>query len=329
MSAPLFGLAQQVGKDFLELMRGIERISQTGPLHGSARTLRRQPDWLTIEQTADLAFATCEVDAIQIRTDPLDARMAREVVVRQRHFGLFAPYGPLPLYITEHAMHERRYERNAAFERFVNLVSARLAWNHYCAWSALHPVLGYERARNAFAERLGQLSNAPLGNAAETPISHAGACRAAYAGLYAARQRPLAPLCRMLARYFEVPVRVLPRVGRWMSVPNRGADARRLGQWRVGSRVLDAQLQTQIVIGPLCSQSMQQWKRRSACVSALVAVVNDYANGHIQPMVTVQVRSHESMAARLGAMHLGQDAWARPGNAIQTLVVYDSFQEPQ
>jgi len=331
MNAHLFALPLQVNKNFFELMRRVEYLDRADPLDAvTARSVRRQPVWLTLEQTAELTFAAGEVDSVQVRTAPLDRTIAREVVVRQRHFGLFAPYGPLPLYVTEHALQESRFERNVAFERFVNMVSAHLAWNHYCAWSALHPVLGYERERNGFAERLGRLSNAPQpGTDLNLSNTHAGACRSAFAGVYAARQRPLAPLRRMLSRYFNVPVQVLPRAGRWMAVPNKGTDPRKLGQWRVGSRVLDAQLQTQIIVGPLESQAMQQWKRKSACVAALIQVTHDYADGHIHPLVKVQIRTHADMAGRLGAMHLGQDAWAKPGNAIQTLTVYDSFQEPQ
>lgn len=311
-------------KHFFELMRRIEVIDLAStPTRRGVRPVRRQPPWLTLEQSADMGFAPGEIDQVQLGAS-LPNLPIPEVLVRQRHFGLFAPYGPLPLYVTEHAMLERRFERNAAFERFINLVSASLAWNHYCAWSLLNPALGHERERNAFAERMGQLSNV-----AHSPHHHVRQCRAAFAGLYVARQRPLAPLRRMLARYFDVPVQVLPRTGRWMAVPNRGTDARRLGQWRIGNRVLDAQLQTQIIVGPLQSASWQQWKRKSPCVTALLAVVNDYADGHIQPLVKVQIRTNESMAGRLGAMCLGHDAWARPGDALQTLTVYDSFQEPE
>lgn len=331
MSPSLFTLPSQVKKSFFELMRRVECMDRAdNPGAERFSSVRRQPEWLTIEQTAELVFAAGEVDTIQVRTAPLDRSEVRGVVVRQRHFGLFAPYGPLPLYVTEHALLERRFERNVAFEGFVNMVSAHLSWNHYCAWSALHPVLGYERTHNDFATHLGLLSNAPLTDSdPQASGDHAGHCRAAFAGLYVARQRPLAPLRRMLARYFNVPVQVLPRAGRWMTVPNKGTDPRKLGQWRAGGRVLDAQLQTQILIGPLESHAMKQWKRKSACVAALIQITNDYADGHIQPLVKVLIRTHPDMAGRVGAMQLGHDAWAQPGHAIQTLTVYDSFQEPQ
>ena len=335
MSADLLALPGHVQKDFFELMRRVESLQRARQTQQASsgrqdHSVRRAPPWLTIEQSAELVFAPGEVASIALRTAPLDPQDVQEVVVRQRHFGLFAPYGPLPLYVTEHAFLERMYERNTAFERFINMVSARLAWNHYCAWSALHPVLACERPRNAFAERLGHISSAPRdGQQAQGRHDHAGACRAAFAGVYACRQRPLAPLRRMLARYFNVGVRVLPRTGRWMAVPNRGTDPRRLGQWRVGSRVQDAQLQTQIVVGPLDATAFQQWKRKSACVAAMAHIANDYADGAIQPLILVQIRTSAAMAARVGAMHLGHDAWAHPGEAIQTLTVYDAFQEPQ
>ncbi len=331
MNHSLHALSQQKGKSFFALMRSTEALNLAGGLTNERdRLARRQPAWLVLEQCADLAFAAGEVESVRLLADPFDANATPQVVVRQRNFGLFAPYGPLPLYVTEHAMVQSRFERNAAFERFVNLVCAHLAWSHYCAWSALHPVLGYERPRNIFAQRVGQLSNAPQSAAqGQAGGDHAGACRAAFPGLYAARQRPLAPLRRLLAHYFQVPVQVQPRAGRWMNVPNKGWDARCLGQWRVGHRVLDAQLQTHIVVGPLEAEAFLQWKRKSPCVAALIQIANDYSNGHIQPLVTVQIRTRAAMAARIGAMSLGHDAWAHPGESIQTLTVFDSFQEPQ
>jgi type VI secretion system protein ImpH len=330
MTQVLAALALPAGISFFELMRRFERLHQErAPSQGQAAQLRRQPRWLRLEQAAELDFAPAEVQSVELRLDPFDSAAEPELLVRQRHFGLYAPYGPLPVFVTEHAMQERRFERNPAFERFVNLVSAQLAWNHYCAWSALHPVLGYERARNSFVQRLGQLSNVLPGTAA-TPggAEHALACRAAWPGFYLTRQRPLAPLRRMLEQYFQVPVQVLARAGRWMAVPNQGRDPRRLGQWRVGRRVLDAQLQAQIVVGPLECQAFGQWKRKSPCVAALMQIANDYTDGHLQPRVLVQIRTRADMAGRLGAMALGHDAWAHPGDSIQTLNVYDAFQEP-
>jgi len=53
------------------------------------------------------AFASTDVASVRIgQTRFIEADDYHQVNVIQRHFGLFAPYGPMPLHVTEHAMQE-------------------------------------------------------------------------------------------------------------------------------------------------------------------------------------------------------------------------------
>ena len=316
-------------KTFFELMRRIDALQhqqQPGRVHW-----RRRPAWLRMEQVAAMHFASTEVADVQLRAPAFGERDAwPEVRVVQRHFGLFAPYGPLPLHFTEHALREKGFERNAAFEQFVNVASADMAWLHYCAWAAMHPALGYDRDRNAFAERVSAMAWADTPSPTQRPRTanaHAQACRRSWPGLYIAPQRPLAGLRRLLQAYFETPVRLLPRAGRWLSVPAGGRQGQRLGRWRLGSRVWDAQNTLDIEIGPIDAAQFHLWQRRAHATRALVAVVTDYTGGDVQPAVHVAVRTQPEQAARVGRVRIGVDAWAKPGRALRRLTVHEPFQD--
>ncbi len=310
-------------RTFFELMRRVEMLERERG--GPVRHVRRSPPWLRIEQPAEMQFASTEVSIVRVeQASFIDVGDHPEVNVVQRHFGLFAPYGPLPLYVTEHAMQEKRFERNAAFERFVNVACGDLAWLHYIAWSSMHPVLGYERARNPFVERVTALANANGRLVGDRDVQ---ACRRAFPGMYCAPRRSLAELGRMLSGYFRVPLRVVPRYGRWISVPPESRGGRRLGAWRLGARIWDVQHSMEILIGPIGADEFHRWKHRSATAMALCAVATDFVDGRIDPVIKVQVRTHPELAGKVGRMRVGVDAWCRPDHALHTLTIYESFRD--
>ncbi|WP_269112526.1 type VI secretion system baseplate subunit TssG [Burkholderia territorii] len=313
-------------RTFFELMRRVEVLERERG--GAVRRTKRSPPWLRIEQSAEMHFASTEVASVRIeQTRLVETDDYPRVNIVQRHFGLFAPYGPLPLHVTEHAMQEKRFERNAAFERFVNVACGDLAWLHYLAWSSMHPVLGYERARNAFVERVTALANANAPAGDDVATRHAQVCRRAFPGIYCAPRRSLADLQRMLARYFRVPLRVTPRHGRWISVPPVCCGGRRLGAWRLGTRIWDVQHSMEIVIGPIEADEFYRWQRRSAAAMAVCAVATDFVDGMIDPVIKVQVRTRPELAGKVGRMRIGVDAWSRPNDALRTLTIYESLRD--
>lgn len=316
-------------KTFFELMRRID-ASQRARSGAKSVWLPRRPAWLHVAQAASMNFASTEVSEVTVLPPAFGEPQAwPDIQVVQRHFGLFAPYGPMPLHFTEHAMLEKRFERNPAFEHFLNLLSSDMAWLHYRAWSAMHPVLGHERARHPFVERVRSLSQ---GRAAASPLGpekgdrDAFICRGSWPGLYAAAHRPLPALQRLLRTYFRVPIATLPRGGRWLNVPVGRRQARDLGRWRLGSRVWDAHSTLDIEVGPLDEGGFHQWRRRSPAVQALVGVVADYAGGLVHPSVHVTLRTRPEMAGRIGRMRVGVDAWATPGTGLRRFTVHESFQ---
>lgn len=313
-------------KPFLELMRRVEsHLSESG----QALRRRRRPAWLRLEQAAALHFASTEVARVTpLAPAPLEGRPEPLLQVVVRHFGLFAPYGPLPLHLTEHAMVERRFERNRGFEAFINLASAEMAWLHYAASTAMHPVISQEQGRHTFQERVtGHSTQASREDAVAPRLArHIRACRLSYPGVYLGQQRSASVLRRLLETYFKVPIRLLPRAARWLQVPEAAAQRREMGRWRLGSRVLDAQT-IDIEVGPIRACDIDRWQRRAEATQALVALVQDYSRERLAPAIHLSVQTHPDMATRVGQMRLGSHAWVHPDHAVRRVTVHDAPQD--
>lgn len=313
-------------KPFLELMR---RVESQGSESGRPLRRRRRPQWLRLEQAAAMHFASTEVARVTpLEAAPPEGRPEPMLQVVMRHFGLFAPYGPLPLHLTEHAMVERRFERNRGFEAFVNLISAEMAWLHYAASTAMHPVISSEQGRHTFQQRVTGFRAQPHADDAQgTALDrHIRACRLSYPGVYLGQQRSATVLRRLLQAYFKVPIQLLPRAARWLQVPEAAQQSKEVGRWRLGSRVLDAQT-IDIEVGPIGARDLEAWHRRAEATQALVALVQDYSRGRLAPAIHLSVKTHPDMATRVGQMRLGSHAWVHPGHAIRRVTVHDAPQE--
>lgn len=338
MEQPAALLALTPRKRFFELMRRLDALDGARTT-GAFTDTGRKPAWLHLEQSAAMHFASSEVAEVKVLANSNDSNDASpRLKVVTRHFGLFAPYGPLPLHATEHAMLEKLYERNPAFEQFLNLISADMAWLHYRSWSSMHPALGYERQRHPFADRIGSLAQIdPQPQAHDKPNQHLSLpgdlghdhsirCRRSWPGLYLGAQRPLRALRRLLRHYFGAPIAVFPRAGRWLAVPSESERVRQTGRWRLGSRMWDVQNTLDIEVGPIDAECFGKWHRRSPAVQALVALAFDYAGGALHPAVHVLVRTRPELAGRLGRMRIGIDAWSHPGHQSVRIDVHESLE---
>jgi type VI secretion system protein ImpH len=313
-------------KPFLELMRRVEsHLADSGQVLRS----RRRPQWLQLAQSAAMHFASTEVAQVTVMEPaPLEGRPEPSLQVIVRHFGLFAPYGPLPLHLTEHAMVERRFERNRGFEAFVNLASAEMTWLHYVASTAMHPVISAEQGRHTFLQRVtGQ--PAPALNAAGSAragAAHINACRFSFPGVYLGQQRSASVLRLLLETYFGVPIRLRPRSARWLHVAEAAQQRRQIGRLRVGSRVRDAQT-IDIEVGPVEPEALDRWHRGAEATQAMAALVLDYSRGRLSPAIHLSVKTSPDMATRVGRMRLGKHAWVHPEQAVCRVTVYDAPQE--
>lgn len=294
--------------EFFQLMRGLP--SGEG---------RRAPAWLRLYQPARMDFAPAEVASVE-RIDGRFEDGADVLRIAVRHFGLFAPYGPLPIHITEQAQHEAR----ETFEQFLGYLSAQLSWLDFRAWADLHPIVGLcaSPEGNAFLRRVSTLGGAAnRSNHAVDP--HVGGCRAQFVGAYASRHRTPSRLSAIFRRYFGVAAQVHLRTGGWQRLSPTGKGRPAIGRWILGGRVLSPQSCIDIVVGPVDAAQMHQFRRGGDLARAMVAVSQDYTGCKIHTRLIVEVRTHTGMNGRVGAMRTGIDSWASPLEQLVRVTIHE------
>jgi type VI secretion system protein ImpH len=314
-------------KTFDELMR---RLEQLVAVDGRGIRPGWDQNWLQIEQAAELYFSGTDLQRVTLAPDVYSEADPGEpsgykVTVRVRNFGLFAPYGPMPIHVTEHAKHERSLKRNAGFEAFVNLLSGHLAILNYRAYANTHPLLSlFAHPRlEGFSERLGRLASGWMAGNDSELSRHVLRCRKGAAWAYVRPERSLSVLESLLAGYFAIPVKISPRYGRWIEVGPGDSREKRLGQWRVGRRVFDSQSAIHVQIGPVDAVDFPKFQRASERMKTMVRVIEDYTGGQASARIDVQVRTASSLRASLGQSRIGQDTWIKPSKGLKTVCAYD------
>jgi type VI secretion system protein ImpH len=327
-------------RSFFELMRRVAVMAAAMPSRpsiersradGASGGARRRPYWLRLLQPARMDFAPTEVVALEFaeRQFENDDPILRVAI---RHFGLFAPYGPLPIHVTEQALHEQ----GAVFEQFFGHLTGELAWLDFKAWSHLHPVVGYDVKThgNAFVQRLSLLANVnatprpgtETGDRSDTGTEyHIRVCRTHFVGAYAGSRRPLHGLGAMLGKYFRAPVAVLPRTGGWQEVDKSRNQQYVVGRWPLGRRVFAPQSAMTILVGPIDAKEFPRFHRRQSMVRWMVGVAEDYAGGRINARLVVDVVTHPGMNGRVGAMRLGIDTWVSPVEQTVRLTIHEPY----
>lgn len=317
-------------RKFFELMRRIDTLAELPtkspwPEQAENAQARRRPSWLRLQQSARMDFAPTEVVDL-VHVAPLFEGGASSLRVGMRHFGLFAPYGPLPLYVTEHVQHEAR----AVFEQFFGHLTAELAWLDYKAWAQMHPVVGcdLQERESTFVKRVSSVAAVELtttlnmGQCQET-ARHIRLCRTHFSGLYVAKHRPLPCLAAMLRKYFRIPVTVLARTGGWIEIEKPKCTKPTVGRWFLGRRVFAPQAQMTLLVGPICAQQLPRFHRRQALARWLVAVAEDYASGLVDAKLMVDVRTQTGMNGRIGSMRVGVDTWASPVDRLVRVCIHE------
>lgn len=302
-------------QDFFEVLRRIERAQQNAPRLGSSNDNSRSR--LHIMQPADVSFASREV--VNIEQSP------SQVHITVRHFGLFAPYGPLPIHITEHARTEMLAKRNRAFQQFVAVISQRFSVLHYRAWAQLQSMVGHDHTddKNPFLQHLRQ----SVGIEPSLTINpHIQRLREAYPGVYVPGRRSLQQLKKMLEMYFSVSINIKQRYAKWID-DGKKTDSQKmgyLGKMRIGSRFFDAQYGAHIEIGPLTAPAYELYQRGSPRLQALAGICHDFMSRQLILDISLLITTEPGMAAKLGNQSLSKDGWLKPMSGTYRQRVYQS-----
>lgn len=300
-------------QDFFELLRRIDRAQANTSRLGMVND--RSHERLRITQPADLAFASREVLTV-VQAPP-------QVRIKARHFGFFAPYGPLPIHVTEHAFSEAVAKRNHAFEQFVGIMSQRFAVLHYRAWAQLSSMVCHDHndQHNSFLQHLWQVVGVPPGGVGNL---HAQRLRTAYAGAYLPGRRSLRQLKKMLAAYFNVPIHITARHPHWVegALQHQNQRLGTLGKTRIGSRFFDVQYGAHIQIGPLSARQYQQYQRDSVRLQAMVGICHDFTCHQLMLDISLLINTEPDMAMCLGHQRLSRDSWLKPEFGVYQHRVY-------
>lgn len=305
MTKPLLnGGTLRAEQDFFALLREFERLSPGQPRLGVSndRSLPR----LQIIQAADGSFAPREV--MRIVTD--DHRLE----VLTRYFGFFAPYGPLPIYVTEvaHSGDDRR--RNTALQSFVAIVSQRLAVMHYRAWNQLNPITGHDHpsGNNPFNRRLLQITGC---TPAQPQYKHLARLRRNWPGAWLPGRGSVKELQRMLRHYFGISLRVMTRQGMWFSEPGPAEQCGKvLGAARLGRRFYDAEYGVRIEVGPLEADQYALYQRGETRLLCLARCCQAFFRHQYAIDITLRIHTTPDMTCRLGEGRVGRSGWLRAGD---------------
>lgn len=305
-------------QDFFELLRRIERAL---PEQKRLGTLGDNSHFrLRIIQPADMSFAPREVSDVRQTLDP--RHRLSEITIFARHFGLFAPYGPLPIHITEHARNEALSKRNLAFEHFAGILSQRMAILHYRAWAQMHVAVGHDRAsENAFKHHLGQI----VGLVSQQALNpHVEKIRRCFPGAYLPGRGSLHKLQDILCQYFAVPIRLEARKGLWIDDASHAQNQRmgRLGTTRIGRRFFDVQHSLVLSIGPVSDPQYLDFQRNSERINTLVRICHDFVRHRMVLDVQLLIKTSPNMACRLGGGTLSRHCWLKPDSALRIQPIY-------
>lgn len=289
--------------------------------------------YLRFDNSTALAFPVHQVEAMQLapRTLAPDApalvAAAREATletirITPTFMGLLGGHGALPAHYTERIAAHVAADKDDGPRAFFDTWSNRTLALFYEAWRKYRVELQYElHGRDTFLPLV--LSLAGLGQAGlreRLTGPDGGAVRDTSLGYFAGtlQHRPASStqIARVLADYFDRPVRAEQFVGAWYGVPPAqqttlgGANARLGAGALAGSRVWQRDLRLRLVIGPLDRAGLQAFLPGGVAARALHSLVTMLTGATLEYEVQLILRAEEVQCVQL-EMHgrLGWDSY--------------------
>jgi type VI secretion system protein ImpH len=288
-------------------LRALEASFPDRPRFGRSTRLREDPVRLGQEPT--LAFAPSTLAAFT-RGPSGVPRLDTYAI------GLFGPNGPLPLHLTEYARERERNQRDATFRAFADVFHHRIVQLFYRAWAESQPVAHADRpGDDRFALYVGALGGLGL-DALHGRTPFPDRVRMHWAGLFGMPTRPAEGLRRVLAGFFELPVRIHECSGQWIRIPplmrSRLAVAEsRLGDSAtLGEAVWDAAGKFRVVVGPVGLAAFRRMLPGHPSLRRLAGLVESWVDGELAWDLQVILRRDEVPPTRLDARSgLGYTTW--------------------
>jgi type VI secretion system protein ImpH len=223
--------------------------------------------------------------------------------------GLCASISPLPAVYTEHLL-ERIREKDYATRDFFNIFNHRMISFFYRGWEKYRFFVEFERdGHDQLSERVLDLE----GLGTEGLRSRSGILDQVflyYAGNLARHVRSAAALERILAEYFEIPVKIEQFAGTWRSlVPENqtrftgeGGVSEQLGAGVVaGDEVWDHHGRIRVWLGPMTLAQYLEFLPGKDAHRELEAWMRFFSNGHYEAEVKLVMRREDVPKCTLGA----------------------------
>jgi type VI secretion system protein ImpH len=329
---------QAWGYDFFALVRRIEALHADCP--GFGRSARASEDPLRFAQEPQLAFPPSATTQFHFPRSNAPARLF------QQFMGLLGPMGPMPLHITEYALHRELHHKDRTLARFLDIFNHRMVSLFYRAWAASQMPASFDRAAASVSGE--SLSPAER----ERILAHDGDRYAVYIGsliglaMDEVRYRDPVPdvaklhfagrlagyshgpegLAAILRQFFGVEASVEEFVGQWVDLPeqywcrlgtNRASSTIGMAAEAMtvaGRKVWDVQGKFRVRLGPMSLADYERLLPGTPSARRLDAWIRNYVGDEFSWEAALILRAHEVPMTRLGhAGRLGWTTWVCSG----------------
>jgi type VI secretion system protein ImpH len=306
-------------------------------------------EYLRFQNSTSFAFPVNQIEAMHVEPATpgraMQASTLTAVCLTPTFMGLLGGHGALPAHYTERIAAYLSSEKDAGPRAFFDTWSNRTLALFYEAWRKYRVELQYEvQGADHFLPLV--LSLAGLGNAGlRQRLAHGADGRvrdeslAHVAATLQQRTVSSVQIARVLADYFDRPVRAEQFIGSWYGVPPEqqtalGGSNAVLGAGALaGDRVWQRNLRLRLVIGPLDHASLQTFLPGGVAARALHSLVTMLTGTALEYEVQLVLRAGDVKGATLGgatreetgtAGRLGWDSYllSRPSPSERSDVRY-------
>lgn len=312
--------ADAVHYDFFYALRVLE--AQRGHKPRIGQSIKAEQDLVQLTQDVSLGFAPGAVASAK--------EQHQQPTIANRFFGLLGVNGPLPVHLTEHAMHRKNHHRDPTFAAFLDIFNHRLTGLLYRAWSNSQPTASFDRMKeDQYSHYLGCLVGQRTGARQTVQSDQQFSHRLYFSGILANQSKSEAALAAVLNDMLDVPVHVQSFVGEWLNIPEenqlRLGDSMYPAQLGVntslGQQVWECQNQIRIQIGPLSSEKYQQLLPGTERLQQVKRLINSFTSQVLSCDLAFQVQRDQPQSLQLGSINqLGWTSWLgqRAAKAQQT-----------
>ncbi|MEN3109838.1 type VI secretion system baseplate subunit TssG [Uliginosibacterium paludis] len=235
--------------------------------------------------------------------------------------GLTGNNGTLPRSYTESLIEQESIRRDKASRAFLDIFSNRAIALFYRAWEKHRLYFQYERDRRErflpmLLSLIGAGNNGMQERVCEPQRRVLAETLAYYAGALRQSARPAHLIERIVADYFQIPVRLQQFVGRWHELPpsqqsTLGLANASLGVDTVcGSRMWQCQTGIALEIGPLAREDFERFLPGGEASEAITALLATLTGVTLDCTVRPILRRQDVRPAQLGsAARLGHNSW--------------------